>query len=237
MSKFGFLSKLNFLQDFASYFISKLNPHAIHNIEKYYALKKVHYLSSLEGMDGDYLEFGLYIGSSFCASIKCCKSVEYLNEKNKETKFYGFDSFEGFGEISEDDRHPFFTDYNFKTTYDKVFKRVKKVAKNYQFELIKGFFNETLSFLPDKYGIKKSRIILIDSDTYEAAKDALKFSLSTLQEGTFLMFDDFMSYKGNLNKGESKAFNEFKSENNNIIFREVFRYGMGGVVYVVSEIR
>ena len=51
------------------------------------------------------------------------------------------------------------------------------------------------------------------------------------------MFDDFMSYKGNLNKGESKAFNEFKSENNNIIFREVFRYGMGGVVYVVSEIR
>ena len=129
MSKFGFLSKLNFLQDFASYFISKLNPHAIHNIEKYYALKKVHYLSSLEGMDGDYLEFGLYIGSSFCASIKCCKSVEYLNEKNKETKFYGFDSFEGFGEISEDDRHPFFTDYNFKTTYDKVFKRVKKLLK------------------------------------------------------------------------------------------------------------
>jgi len=60
--------------------------------------------------------------------------------------------------------------------------------------------------------------------------------LNFLHEGTFIMFEDFLSYKGNLNKGESRAFNGFKSENNNIIFREVLRYGMGGVVYVVSEI-
>ena len=236
MSKFGFLSKLTFLQNFASSFISRLNPHAIHNLEKYYALKKIHYLSSLEKMEGDYLEFGVYVGSSFCSSIRCCRSCEYLSENNKLTKFYGFDSFEGFGDISDIDEHPFFTDLNFKTSYDNVMKRVMKVAKQYEFKLVKGFFNETLNLKPSYYGIEKSRIIFIDSDTYQACKEALDFCLDTLQEGTFIIFDDFMSYKGSYEKGEINAFNDFKSKNKNITFREVLKYGMGGAAFIVSKI-
>jgi O-methyltransferase len=236
MSKFGFLSKITFLQSFASSFISRLNPHAMHNLEKYYALKKIHYLSSIENMEGDYLEFGVYVGSSFCASIKSCRSCEYLSENNKLTKFYGFDSFDGFGDIPDIDKHPFFTDFNFKTSYDAVMKRVKKVSKQYKFKLIKGFFNKTLSSKPSHYGIKKSRIIMIDSDTYQACKEALDFCLETLQEGTFIVFDDFMSYKGSYEKGEMKAFNDFKSQNKNIVFREVLKYGMGGTAFIVSKI-
>ena len=34
-SKFGFLSKLNFLQDFVSSLIARVNPAVVHNIEKY----------------------------------------------------------------------------------------------------------------------------------------------------------------------------------------------------------
>ena len=70
-SKFGFLSKLEFLQGLSSRIISSINPAVIHNLEKYYTLKKVHYLSAIEDIEGDYLEFGVFTGSSFCHSIRC----------------------------------------------------------------------------------------------------------------------------------------------------------------------
>ena len=104
-TKFGFLSKLNFLQDIASGIISGINPAIIHNIEKYYALKKVHYLSAVEDIEGDYIEFGVYTGSSFCHSIRCVNKLGKLQPSIKSTRFFGFDSFEGFGDLPEDDIH------------------------------------------------------------------------------------------------------------------------------------
>jgi O-methyltransferase len=234
-TQFGFLSKLNFLQNWLSYFLAKVNPAIIHNIEKYYIIKKVHYLSAIENIEGDYLEFGVYTGSSFCHSLRCCKSTEKLNTKVIGTKFFGFDSFAGFGKIEENDKHPFYTDSNFATSFVNVNKRVNKIKGNYQCKLIKGFFNETLKAGAESFGIKYSRIIFIDSDTYSSANEALLFSIPTIQEGTYIIVDDFYSYKGNTSKGVAKAFYDFLNKANCEV-REVFTYGMGGKVFVISKI-
>lgn len=233
-TKFGFLSKLNFLQDWVSIFLSKVNPAIIHNVEKYYIIKKVHYLSAIEDIEGDYLEFGVYTGSSFCHSLRCCKHTEKLNPHVAKTKFYGFDSFSGFGNIEENDKHPFYTDSNFETSFINVNNRVKRVSNGYIFKLVKGFFSETLKQGALSLGIKQSRIIFIDSDTYSSANDALNFCIPTIVAGTFIIIDDFFSYKGSLEKGVARAFNEFLI-NANIEVREVFTYGMGGIVFVVSK--
>ena len=233
-SKFGFLVNFEILQTFASKLVANVNPAIIHNVEKYLALKKVHYLSIIEDIDGDYLEFGVYTGSSFCHSIRCYQKLKYLNSKTSKTRFFGFDSFSGFGEINEDDKHPFYNDDNFKTDLRKVNKRVKKVAKNTEWKLIAGYFDETLKNGPEKYGIKKSSIIFIDSDTYSSSKEAFNFCDSTIQIGTFILLDDYYSYKGSNNKGVKKAFDEFVLRNK-IKLRRVFTYGMGGSVFVVSE--
>jgi hypothetical protein len=234
-SKFGFLAKLEFLQTLSSKLIAGLNPAMIHNLEKYYILKKVHYLSAIEDVDGDYLEFGVFTGSSFCHSIRCCKKVAYLNPSIENTKFYGFDSFCGFGEINEGDVHSFYTDENFATDFDKVQKRVKKVAKDTNFSLIPGFFNESLSAGAESLGIEKARIIFVDSDTYSSSMEALTFCEKITQRGTFIILDDYYSYKGSFDKGVKKAFDEFV-KNCNIEVRRVFTYGMGGAVYVVSKV-
>ena len=84
-TQFGFLSKINFLQNWLSFAIAKTNPAIIHNIEKYYIIKKVFYLSSIEEIEGDYLEFGVYTGSSFCHSMRCCKNYINLNSKINKT--------------------------------------------------------------------------------------------------------------------------------------------------------
>jgi O-methyltransferase len=234
-TKFGFISKLNFLQNWMSFFIAKINPAIIHNVEKYHVIKKVHYLSAIEEINGDYLEFGVYTGSSFCHSIRCCHFTEKLNKNVIETKFYGFDSFAGFGKIDANEKHPFYTDTNFDTSFENVNNRVKKIQGNYKCELIKGFFNETLNDGAKSLGINLARIIFIDSDTYSSANDALTFCIPTIQEGTFVILDDFFSYKGNIGKGVARAFNEFLIKANCEV-REVFTYGMGGKVFVISKI-
>ncbi len=234
-TQFGFLSKINFLQNWLSFAIAKTNPAIIHNIEKYNVLKKVFYLSSIEAIEGDYLEFGVYTGSSFCHSMRCCKNYKNLNTEIIKTNFFGFDSFEGFGEIANEEKHSFYTDANFATSYSRVYNRVKRAAGGLKFKLIQGYFSETLREGPESMGIKKSRIIFIDSDTYSSAKDALNFCNNLIQEGTYIILDDYFSYKASFEMGVARAFKEF-IQINNVEIREVFTYGMGGKVFVISKI-
>ena len=221
MAGFGLIQKFEFLQNFSSALIASVNPAIIHNLEKYYILKKVHFLSSIEDIDGDYLEFGVFTGSSFSHSIRCCRSLAKTNKKILNTKFYGFDSFAGFGQLNNEDKHHFYTDENFKTNLSSVERRISKVAKNISWKLVPGFFNDSLKDGAFKMGIKKSRIIFIDCDTYSSAVDALNFCIPTIQEGTYIILDDFFSYKGNNQKGISGAFNNFVLKAD-ITIRQVF---------------
>lgn len=234
-SKFGFLSKLEFLQNLASALIAAINPAVIHNIEKYHALKKIHYLSAIEDIEGDYLEFGVFTGSSFCHSIRCCRRMSKINPKVLGTRYFGFDSFSGFGSLSEDDQHPFYTDANFDTSLPQVDKRISKVAGSIQYRLIPGFFSDSLKDGAAAFDIDRSRIIFIDSDTYSSAADAFMFCQPTIQEGTFVMLDDYFSYKGSESKGVAKAFAEF-IERGQLSVRLVLTYGMGGAVYLISGV-
>jgi len=235
--KFGFLSRLEFLQNWSSRLIAGINPAVIHNIEKYYAIKKVHYLSAIENIEGDYLEFGVFTGSSFCHSIRCYKkSRHFVVSAESETRFFGFDSFEGFGDLKDSDKHPFYTDENFSTNLVNVEKRVRRVSTNVHYKLVPGFYIDSLKNGPKSYGIYKSKIIFIDSDTYSSASEALFFCKMTIQKGTFIILDDYYSYKASRNKGVARAFFELIQQNG-LDVRKIFTYGMGGVVFVVSDIQ
>lgn len=232
---FNFLSRLTHLQDLVSYFISSYSSVILHNVEKYIALKKVHYLTGLEQLEGSYLEFGVFSGSSICHSVRCCQKLVSLHPSILSDGFYGFDSFSGFGELSEADRHPFYQDLNFEVSFGRVHKRLQNLCgKKVPFNLVPGYFDESLKRGPRELGIQKARVIFIDSDTYSSAHSALEFCKSILQPGTYILLDDFYSYKGSKKKGVAGAFFEFIKQHQ-VNARFVFSYGMGGVVYVISE--
>lgn len=234
-SKFGILSKLDFLQDWLSSLMASVNPAVVHNIEKYHALKKVHYLSSIEELTEDYLEFGVFTGSSFCHSMRCCRSLKKISPDYDRMKFFGFDSFSGFGELDEKDKHPFYTDTNFATDYDRVQRRSQRAAKGLTFQLVKGFFSDSLKEGPESFGISKARIIFLDSDTFSSADEALRFCDSITQVGTFLILDDYFSYAGQEDLGVAAAFRDYQTRTGARV-RQVFTYGMGGTVFVVSAV-
>ena len=234
-SSFGILGKLEFLQVMASKVIAGINQAVIHNIEKYSALKKAHYLTAVEHLEGDYLEFGVFTGSSFTHSMRCTRSMEKIFPGIKQSKFIGFDSFEGFGSLKEGDEHPFYTDENFKTSFDSVYKRSLAASGNYKFDLKKGFFEDSLRDGALADGIDKVRIVFMDSDTYSSAKCAFKYISPVIQEGAYKILDDFFSYRGSKTKGVAKAFDEFLLSTN-ITVRKVMDYGMGGAVFVIDSI-
>ncbi len=233
---FGSLLSVELLQDWASTVVAGVNPAVMHNLEKYVALQKVHYLSAMEDVEGDYLEFGVFTGSSFCHSMRCCRKLVRLNPNVATTRFYGFDSFAGFGSLPDEDRHPFYTDANFPTSLSRVERRVRKAAGGFTFQLIPGFFSESLKHGARAAGIDRARIIFIDSDTFTSASQALAFCGPVMHQGTFIILDDYFSYRGREDRGVRRAYSEFASECG-IKARQVFTYGMGGVVFVVAEVQ
>jgi hypothetical protein len=234
-SSFGILGKLEFLQVIASKLIAGINPAVMHNIEKYLALKKAHYLTAVEHLEGDYLEFGVFTGSSFTHSIRCTRRMENIFPDIKQSKFIGFDSFEGFGSLDESDEHPFYTDENFKTSFSGVSKRAAAAAGSYKFELIKGFFEQSLQAGAAAHGVTKARVVFMDSDTYSSAKCAFDYIYPVIQEGTYIILDDFFSYRGSRSKGVAKAFDEF-IDDSEISVRRVMDYGLGGSMFVIDSI-
>ena len=77
--------------------------------------------------------------------------------------------------------------------------------------------------------------MFIDSDTYSSSIDALKFVIPTLVEGSFIVLDDYFSYRGSSDRGVARAFRELVEEAN-LVVRKVLTYGMGGAVFVISKI-
>lgn len=224
-----------FIQNFFGSLISLIPPYLEFSIGKYIGIKKAFYITAHDKTFGSYLEFGVFTGSSFNFAMKVNKKIDNLFG-NLDCDFYGFDSFQGFGKIEIDDEHPRFNDRTFSVNEEKILKNIKKNAKGQKFEIIKGFFNETLKKDPENYKIKKARVIMIDCDLKTAASLALNFSKNILQKGTIILFDDYIFYKGSEQKGEFAAFKEFKEQNPNIKFRPAFEYGYGSKAFIVTDI-
>ena len=226
-----------FIQNFFSSLIVLIHPYLENTLSKYTAIKKAMFMNYHDDTPGDYLEFGVFTGSSFNFAMKINLKMEKIFKKKIDTNFIGFDSFDGFGEIKPIDENPSFQNNLFKVDKKKVIRNIERNSKKQKFKLIEGFYQKTLK---DKntndYDIKKSRIVMIDCDLKESTILALNFARPSFQEGTIIIFDDFNFYKGNSNKGEYGAFEEFKSKNPNIKFRKIFDYGYSGRAFIIANL-
>jgi len=210
-------------------------PVVSHNLAKYEAIKKGMYQTALEHTNGDYLEFGVFTGSSFNYAMQMNRKLQYLGDMH--TSFYGFDSFKGFGEKDVDDEHPFFKDDIFSINEKKVKKNIKKFSRGANYRLIDGFFEDSIKGKDIKeFNIEKSRLVLIDCDLRAPTEIALEFIKSSIQEGTIILFDEYNCYKGNVNKGEYIAFEKFKSGLYGFGFRRIFDYGYSGRAFIAFKI-
>ena len=235
MNLIKIIKKFLFIQNITASIVARIPPYLEFTVGKYLAIKKALYITGHDKTFGSYIEFGVFTGSSFNFAMKANKTIDKLLGKSN-CDFIGFDSFQGFGEVNKSDNHPRFKDDTFAVDEKKILNNIRKSSKKQNYQIIKGFYKDTLKKKPIEYGIKKARVIMIDCDLKDPTMLALQFVKETLQKGTIILFDDYIFYKGDEKKGEHGAFEEFKAKNPSIKFRPAFEYGYGSKAFIVTEI-
>jgi len=121
----------------------------------------------------DYLEFGVFKGQSLREWVA-------LN-KHRDSRFFGFDSFEG---LPEDWRAG-----QGKGHFDVggVFPHVPDP----RVEFVRGWFQETLPGFTGRFSGRNRLVVHIDADLYSSTMLALIYLGPFMSKGTLLMFDEF----------------------------------------------
>jgi hypothetical protein len=225
----------NWLQTLVVKWVSALHPAIEHNIQKTQAIKKAFYFAFLEQLPGDYLEFGVFEGTSLIAAFENDRRFHPPGTPGRA--FWGFDSFEGFKHFTDRDRHPFFKEGEFASNYEQTRQRIERHFNGRAgWHLVKGYFEETIQAqtAPD-FGIAKVSVALIDCDLGTPALLALNFMAPALQKGTVLILDDYFAYCGSQKDGVAGAFHQFQAEHPHLVFRRLFDYGHGGQGFVLAD--
>ena len=221
------------LQNLAAKVVCRLPAAIVHNLEKLSAIRKAFAYTNLEGIQGDYLEFGVFEGTSLIGAINAFGG---LHEKTP-CRFFGFDSFEGFRlDVRYDGAHPLFKENEFATSYERVERRLLKHAKKHDMRLVRGDFRETLA--PDRFerlGIARIRVSLIDCDLMSSARYVLWSSARCWQPGTMLVIDDWFNYRGDPAAGVCGAFEEFGRCHPEVRYRNYGYFGTGGIMRIVQS--
>ncbi len=206
-------------------------------------LKSARFVAN-ELIDGDYLEFGVFQGTSmiFAANAirlgfeqrinKKLNNQDDLQRSKRENLFQkikvvGFDSFEGLPKITKVDSYgDDFKEGQYFCDVENVRKNIVNNLNNAgtrtdNIKLVKGWFEDSVNASTFRdLGIEKAAIINIDCDLYSSASKVLNEVVDLIHDGTILIFADWFAFKGNPNQGEQRAFSEWKLANPGIITTE-----------------
>lgn len=232
---FAIAKKSHWLQTQVIRAIASVHPAIEHNIGKIAALKKAFYLANLEDVAGDYVEFGMYEGTSFIGAFECHMGTRL--PLTPARAFWGYDSFSGFKYSSDSDTHPFFREGDFSSSYEATCTRVARHFRDRaKWMITPGYVEDTIKGRKAAdVGIGKIAVAFIDLDLGEPARVALDFIRPALQGGSIIIFDDFFAYRGSRTRGVAGAFEAFRCANLDIEFRRIFDYGYGGQALIVVE--
>ncbi len=185
--------------------------------------------SRINGVEGDYFEFGLWRGKTFCYA-----HLMKQRYRMPKMRFWGFDSFQGLPEF-ERQKDEIWKAGQFACTQDE-FRRVlrRNGFSDSEYELVQGFYSESLnSGLRDRMAGVKAAIVYIDCDLYESTRDVLSFLPPFLQNGTVVCFDDYYNYKGNPGQGEQLAMSGFLASRPDISLLPYLDYAPLGKSFIV----
>ena len=142
-------------------------------------------------------------------------------------KFFVFDSFEGLPEPLglDADRFKRYRKADYACDLDRF--RVNVSTRGVDMSrvtCVPGWYRETLNQkLKEELRIEKAAVVLVDCDLYESTVSVLDFVSDYIHDGTVLIFDDWFSYKGRLDRGEARAFNEWLGNNPRLRANEYHR--------------
>jgi hypothetical protein len=229
------------LSSFYQYFATIIPTTASHNIAKLNTLRIVFHNLALDKIEGPYVEFGVAYGNSLKSAIRANKKTSFkvLGISSLERRFLGFDTFEGFASHDLSDQHETWKGNLFSSTLAQVRKRFRRNKNVSLYKVDVCRINETqnrgIFDIQELVTEKSVAVVLLDMDLKAPTLEALHWIEPKLGQGSVVIFDEFFGFAGSDLLGEAGAFGEFSRTFPEISFREVMRYGTGGVVFQISS--
>jgi hypothetical protein len=192
-------------------------------------------LQEIKGEEiGDYLEFGVFNGSSLSSMFLTAKKL------GVKMRFFGFDAFQGLPKGAENEDDGVWKKGFYACSYRKMQECLtRKKINSKEITFVKGWYNKTLtSKRAKKLGIKNIGIIFIDCDTYSSSKSVLNFLGPLIKKEAIICFDDWkindLDIKG---MGEYKAFNEFLEKNKQLIAKPIKSYNRKSRCFLIQPVK
>jgi hypothetical protein len=204
-----------------------VRAHAVNNHQS--VLDNAFGIQLVNQTPGDYLEFGVFRGARMIQAYKTARFLSkyvrsgkdpYLakmSSKNlDEMRFFGFDSFEGLPKANKIDvaegQEEWIGEGGFAAGLEEVKGLLPKEGiADGSIKLVPGWFNESLTAEAKKsLELTTASIVYIDCDYYESAVPALEFVTDLLVDGSILIFDDWFLFRGRSDRGEQRAFYEWR---------------------------
>ncbi|MDC1319410.1 class I SAM-dependent methyltransferase [Litorivicinus sp.] len=144
---------------------------------------------------GSILEFGVHYGSSFVQLI----NLRSIHEPyNYARHIYGFDTFDGFKDVTNQDGAASQGDFKVSNDYEIHLENLcslheKLAPKSHlkKFSLLKGNASEKLQELISKRPDMVVSLVIFDMDIYKPTKEVLQMLKPHLHKGSILVFDEF----------------------------------------------
>jgi O-methyltransferase len=182
---------------------------------------------------GDYLEFGVYVGTSLLCMHRASRAVGLPS-----LRLFGFDSFQGLPEETAEEPELRFKPGWFRAGYGVVREHLTRSGIDWdRTVLVPGWYEDTLRpDLAEQLGIEKAGIIMIDCDIYSSARTALSFCAPLIRDRAVIFFDDWPGDGSEARGlGERRAFEELLADDPDLAAEELQPYGPKGRVFLVTR--
>lgn len=182
----------------------------------------------VDGLGGDYLEFGVFDGRTMSLAYHCMKKQETM-------QFYAFDTFAGIVGKTEGESVAY-SDGCYYSNLQTFIHNMKAANVNVnRVKPIVGNILETTKAEDLKTRIKRAAVVHIDCDVYVAAKAALDFCTSLLCQGSIILFDEFHANHADDTLGERRALKEWLAENPGITVERWHDYATVARAFIVHK--
>ena len=208
------------------------------------AFDKIFFLVRSFHFEGDFYEFGAFSGYTSKLIAMRMKLFEF-----NDASLHVFDSFEGLPEVSGDASSSYEVSKGIwskgamgalpKGIHQYIQKELAKILSHEHVDVVKGFFEQTVTKHFREKACKKARLVHVDCDLYTSSKCALTalFENDLVQDGTVFIFDDWMTSLGNPNLGQRKAVAEILKDYPSWSLEFYINYGIGSTVFTAHDKR
>ncbi len=180
---------------------------------------------------GDYAEFGVYRGETFAHVVRRSSPLMPF------MRFFAFDSFQGLPALTRADKNGEFWEGQFSCTrrdFEQNLARLR--AHTSRVRIVEGWFKDTLTNeTAVEHSLESVSLAFIDCDLYDSCVPVLGFLTKKVRQGSVLLFDDWLNFRGSRDRGVQLATREWLVKNPHLSLYPWFSFCHHGHAFIVND--